>query len=245
MPDFFTECVVQPTIPHTDMTCLERLLLGAIFETEASDEGLYLFSRKDPTDFPSVLANELRTAHAASIDVDSRLNERVAALLDGDDVDGEIEIDLGEEGWAAILKDIVRRSEAIDSISVVAVFSCTRMQPDAFGGMAMLITNDAIRVKNTDDLLDEFLDAHRAGNTKRSHALLTLDESEVRPIIQDAIETDDSLSSLSADAISDDDIHAACMTVAASTDLSEERGSALFNAAIAAIRNAEQRQRPD
>ncbi len=38
--------------------------------------------------------------------------------------------------------------------------------------------------------------------------------------------------------ISDDDIHAACLAVAASTDFAEERGSAVFKAALAAIANA-------
>jgi hypothetical protein len=42
-------------------------------------------------------------------------------------------------------------------------------------------------------------------------------------------------------AIADEDIHGACLAVTASADLSEERGSALFKAALAAIRSAEQR----
>jgi hypothetical protein len=36
-------------------------------------------------------------------------------------------------------------------------------------------------------------------------------------------------------------IHAACLAVAATTELAEERGSAVFKAALAAIRSAEQR----
>lgn len=245
MPQHFTETVVQPPIPYADMTSLERLLLAAIFETEATDEGLYLFSREGPVDFPYVPPEDLRIAHAASTAVPSRLNDRVSALLDLDDVENHVENYLSGEDWTTILQDIVRRSSTLEYITVVAAFTCTKMMPDAIGGLAMLITGDAVRVKNTDDLIGEFLVEHRAGRGKRPHVLLAFDESEVRPIIRDAIETDDSLTTLAADAVSDNDIHAASTALAASIDLSDERGSALFKAAIAAIRYAKQRRRPD
>ena len=46
---------------------------------------------------------------------------------------------------------------------------------------------------------------------------------------------------LSPASVADSDVHAACVAVAAASDLSEERGSALFRAALAAVRSAEQR----
>ncbi len=46
---------------------------------------------------------------------------------------------------------------------------------------------------------------------------------------------------LPADAVGDDEIHDACVAVAVATDLSEERGSAVFRAALAAIQSAERR----
>jgi hypothetical protein len=56
------------------------------------------------------------------------------------------------------------------------------------------------------------------------------------------IESDETLTAIPADAITDADIRAACLDVATHTDLSEERGAAEFRAALAAIRAAERRQ---
>jgi hypothetical protein len=57
------------------------------------------------------------------------------------------------------------------------------------------------------------------------------------------IEADETLTTLTADAVTDTDIHAACCAVVEHTDLSEERGAAVFRAALAAIREAERRAR--
>jgi hypothetical protein len=55
-------------------------------------------------------------------------------------------------------------------------------------------------------------------------------------------ESDATLPAIPADAITDAEIRAACLDVAAHTDLSKERGAAEFRAALAAIREAERRQ---
>ncbi|CAH1663356.1 MULTISPECIES: hypothetical protein [Hyphomicrobiales] len=75
----------------------------------------------------------------------------------------------------------------------------------------------------------------------RPHILLSFDESEVCATIGEIIAGDETFATLSADAIGDDDIHAACAAVAAASDLSEERGSAVFRAALAALRSVERR----
>jgi hypothetical protein len=46
------------------------------------------------------------------------------------------------------------------------------------------------------------------------------------------------LVSLSPEAVSDDDVHAPCLSVAAIIDLAEEIGAAEFRAALAALRAA-------
>ena len=71
--------------------------------------------------------------------------------------------------------------------------------------------------------------------------LLRFDEAEVRTMIGEVIAYDGALTRLSPDAVSDDDIHAASLAAVAATDLAEERGSALFKAALGAIGNAERR----
>ena len=59
-----------------------------------------------------------------------------------------------------------------------------------------------------------------------------------------AIEADPSLTRLTADAVNDADLHAACLAVVERSNLSEEQGAAEFRSALAAIRQAEQRLAP-
>jgi hypothetical protein len=79
-----------------------------------------------------------------------------------------------------------------------------------------------------------------AGITGRVHMLMQLEEARVRADIASIIEIDPA-PRLTEDAVTDADIHAACVAVAASTNLSEEQGAAQFRAALAAIREAERR----
>jgi hypothetical protein len=72
--------------------------------------------------------------------------------------------------------------------------------------------------------------------------LLRLDESAVRAEIAEVIATDETLTGLTAGAVTDADIHAACCAVVECADLSEERAAAVFRAALAAIREAERRR---
>ena len=80
------------------------------------------------------------------------------------------------------------------------------------------------------------------GFANRSHVLVQLGEIRVRDAIAPIIESDSELTQLAADAITNDDVHAACLAVAEQTDLSEERGAAEFRAALAVIREAERRK---
>lgn len=74
-----------------------------------------------------------------------------------------------------------------------------------------------------------------------SQVLLRLDESAVGADIAEVIATDETLTSLTADDVTDADIHAACCAVVEQTDLSEELGAAVFRAVLKAIREAERR----
>jgi hypothetical protein len=56
------------------------------------------------------------------------------------------------------LQDIVRRSKTLSYISVVTSFTCSKMRPDGFGGMAVLITPDAIVGKSTGDFLQDMIE---------------------------------------------------------------------------------------
>ena len=56
------------------------------------------------------------------------------------------------------LQDIVKRSATLKYVTVVSAFTCSKMRPDGFGGMAVVITADAIKGKSTDDIVNDCLD---------------------------------------------------------------------------------------
>ncbi len=60
--------------------------------------------------------------------------------------------------WEPIFQDIVRRSSTLTQITAMTAFTCSKMRPDGFGGMAILITVDVILGKTTDDILCELMD---------------------------------------------------------------------------------------
>jgi hypothetical protein len=158
MADYFSPTVVQPSIPITDMTPLERLLLGLIFDAEPDGEDLYLHAEFGPSDIVGLPIDHLRAAFEASAAVPSRVASHVAEQLARTPEDEtEIEIDLTDPSWEIMLQDIVRRSTCLRSITVISSFTCSKMRPDGFGGVVALITADRIFRKSTGDLLAEFL----------------------------------------------------------------------------------------
>jgi hypothetical protein len=70
----------------------------------------------------------------------------------------EIDLDLsGASIWESIFREIVRRSPTLRYVAAITSFECSKMRPDGFGGMAVLITADRIISKSTHDLIAEFL----------------------------------------------------------------------------------------
>jgi hypothetical protein len=53
---------------------------------------------------------------------------------------------------------IIWPTATLDRVTVVTSFTCSKMRPDGFGGMAVLITADTIKGKSTEDILCELLD---------------------------------------------------------------------------------------
>jgi hypothetical protein len=158
MADYFTSTVVQADIPIADMTPLERLVLGAIFDIEESGSAVYFFARDGINDCPSLPIAALRDAWARADGTSSRLHDRVTEQLAETAADAEaFELDLSVDGYAFILQDIVRRSTTLSHITVEAAFTCSKMRPDGFGGMAMLVTKEAIISESTTGLLEKWL----------------------------------------------------------------------------------------
>jgi hypothetical protein len=143
----------------------------------------------------------------------------------------------------------VRRSSTLRYVTVVTSFTCSKMRPDGFDGMAVLITADAVTGKSTEDILCDLLDEAEHGPLATApgfgvHVLLRLGEENVRAEIAHLVEADEMLTTIAADAVTDTDIRAGCLGVVERLDLTEEQGSAVFKAALAAIREAEQRLPP-
>jgi len=158
MADYFEPTVVQQSIPETDMTPLERLLLSRIFQSERDGKAWFFFAEDNPCTMVHATRAELVEALASSPDRDSAAHRYVTERLAAVGADAvEIDLDLTGTSWEFFLQDVVKRSQTIAYISVVTAFTCSRMRPDGFGGMVMLITADAIRGKSTNDLIEELL----------------------------------------------------------------------------------------
>jgi hypothetical protein len=157
MADYYTPTVVEPMIPLTAMLPIERLFLAQVFSEEVEGKTAYYYSDDGASDLITLDAEAVRTALEAITAETSSLAKK---LLDehGDAILGDDDIDLDECGdlWADVLQDIVRRSPDLDHLTVTMAFTCSKMRPDGFGGLAMLITASTIRSESTHTLFDRF-----------------------------------------------------------------------------------------
>jgi len=159
MADYYSPTVIQPPIPVAAMTPLERLLLENIFSAEPIGDGLYFYAEEGPVDFIVLSRVEIEAAIAASNGTAGTVATFVAERL-SQVAPEEVEIDLDLSGtsvWEFVFQDIVRRSPTLRYVTAIISFECSKMRPDGFGGMAVLITADRIISKSTHDLIAEFL----------------------------------------------------------------------------------------
>jgi hypothetical protein len=70
----------------------------------------------------------------------------------------EIELDMSETSFEFLFQSIIRRSSTLKYILVITSFTCTKMRPDGFGGMATVVTDDTISCKTTHDIIAELLE---------------------------------------------------------------------------------------
>ena len=159
MADYFTPTVIQPAIPVADITPLERLLLSHIFNAEADGEGLYFYADERPADMiwldRAPIEAALAQLPAAGDSTAASFVTEQLARVPADNA--EIELDLSGTSWEFIFQDIVRRSATLRYVTAVSAFTCSRMRPDGFGGMAVLITPSAVIGKSTSDIVEDFL----------------------------------------------------------------------------------------
>ncbi|MBX5020657.1 hypothetical protein HJB56_31700 [Rhizobium lentis] len=80
---------------------------------------------------------------------------------------------------------------------------------------------------------------------KPSHVLVRLQEDRVRDAITAVLEVDPSFKTVRPEAVTDDEVHAACLSIATTMDFSDMVGNAEFQAALLAIRSAHGRLASD
>lgn len=158
MANYYSTTVIQPTIPDDDMMPLERLLLENIFSADRDGDGFYFYAEEAPADLITLTRAEIETALAASNGTAGTVVTFVAERLSQmPPEETEIDFDLSSTSWELIFQEIVRRSPTLRYVTAIASFDCSKMRPDGFGGMAVLITADRILGKSTHDLITEFL----------------------------------------------------------------------------------------
>jgi hypothetical protein len=157
MADYYQQTVVQEIIPDSDLTPLERLLLTNIFEFHHKDDEWFFFAAETPSEVITVDRRELEQALAASPANSSAHIYVTEKLADTEKTPAEIDLDLSGTSWEFFFQDIVKRSKTLNYIGVVIAFTCSKMRADGFGGMAVLITRDAIVGKTTGDFLEDMI----------------------------------------------------------------------------------------
>lgn len=169
MADYCTPTVIDPIIPLAAILPIERLFLAQLFSEEVNDGAAYYLSDDGPCDLISFPATDVRAALDAATPETSRLaqmliDEQPDAILGEEDID----LDMCGDLWPEVLQDIVRRSPDLDHLTVTMAFTCSKMRPDGFGGLAMLITGQTIRSESTHTLFDRFY-SEAAANGEISH----------------------------------------------------------------------------
>lgn len=157
MADYYTPTVVEPMIPLAAMLPIERMFLAQVFDEELDGETAYYFREDGARDLISLPSTDVRAALNAATPETSRIaqkliDEQPDAILGDDDID----LDMCGDLWGDVLQDIVRRSPDLDRLTVTMAFTCSKMRPDGFGGLAMLITAATIRSDSTHALFDRF-----------------------------------------------------------------------------------------
>lgn len=156
MADYHSPTVVRPDIPRSAMTLLEHRLLIGMFSHEGGEDEVYFFAEEYVND---LLHLDIAEVHRLLEDDPSSDSYAVTVIRDHlrdlDPAEDELALDMSIIGYEGIFQDIVKRCDALDDIEVIAAWTCTKMRPDGFGGMATLITADAIETMSTGAFLDE------------------------------------------------------------------------------------------
>jgi hypothetical protein len=171
MADYYTQTVVEPFIPLAAILPIERMFLAKVFTEEPAGEATYYYSEDGAYDLISLSAEDVRAALGDANPETSRLVQKLIEEQSEAGDDEDIELDMCGDLWPDVLQDIVRRSPDLDHLTVTMAFTCSKMRPDGFGGLAMLITAQTIRSESTNSLFDRFYaEASAKGEISHGHS---------------------------------------------------------------------------
>lgn len=169
MADYYTPTVIEPFIPLSAILPIERLFLATVFSEEVDGETAYYCSDDGASD---LIFLDAETARAALDGASAETSSLIRILRDehAEDIAGtdEIELDMCGDLWPDVLQDIVRRSPDLDHLTATMAFTCSKMRPDGFGGLAVMITAQTIRSESTHTLFERFY-AEAQANGEISH----------------------------------------------------------------------------
>ena len=175
MADYYTQTVVHQEIPERLIAPFERLLLAEVFESENRDGAIYYYASERPNDFITIDPRLLCVTLAISPEK-SRLRSWLKKQLAECPEDiPHLDIDLTAcpykyEAHLIILQDIVRRSKGeLPYLTIAAAYTCSKMRPDGFGGMAIIITQNRISYHSTYNVIEAF-EARRTRKAARQSA---------------------------------------------------------------------------
>lgn len=162
MTNYYTDVVVSPAIPLTDMTPLERLYLSTAFEEETAEAG-GLASYGAPETGIATFGIVGRADLAAAIEVSRGLGCALVAIFErvlqehpnADDI--EFNLDDLDTQYTLVLQAIVRRSSSVDHFVVYHAFTCGKLRMNGFGGAVDLIEADRIESWSTDEQVRQWL----------------------------------------------------------------------------------------
>jgi len=177
MADYYSQCVVQPSIPDRLVDKADRLALeGLGYTFEEDGEDWYLFAAEgenstawgmNPNDWIEVIdagyppgverpawLERLGDHLSSAIKRDSRLRTMIAADWDLDLTAVPLS---GAEIFQAMLQKPVNTGErTIKEITIEGSLTCSRMCPDGFGGWVERITASGIRYDSTKEILERW-----------------------------------------------------------------------------------------
>jgi hypothetical protein len=163
---YFPE-VVQPTIPLSEMTELEFLVLSEVYGVEIYDADIletprsreaYFFAEDGSSEIIWINREEAADALVTSREFSSCLNKLIDNAINTNEGD-DIAVDI--PNYVDILHDIVKRSTTLTHISIQQAFYCDKMRPDSVGGGLVLITKKEVRSMTTKELLDQWLNEEK------------------------------------------------------------------------------------